>query len=326
MMTIRRFCITGALLAIATPLVGPVAAQSFPNRPLRIVVPYGPGGAPDILARLFSSLLQPAIGQPLVVDNRPGAGGNVGTDFVAKAPADGYTILMGTTANVSISPGLYTSMPYDSLKDLAPVALVAHSPLLLTISNVIPARDLKELIAYAKAHPGKLGYGTAGAGTIQHIAGAMFGGAAGLDLLHVPYKGTGQVMPDLIAGRVAMMFNSIAPMLPQVREGKLRAIGIASLKRSPLNPELPTLAESGLPGFDAAPWYAVFGPAGMPREAVSRLNQEIAKALGNPEVRDRYVQLGLEAASSTPEELYDLMRRDKERYAAIIKQHNIRLD
>jgi tripartite-type tricarboxylate transporter receptor subunit TctC len=303
-----------------------VSAQTYPNKPIKIIIPYGPGGAPDILGRLIGVKLQTSLGQPVVVENHPGAGGTIGTDFVAKSAPDGYTILVATTANLSISPHLYPKIPYNALKDFTPITLVANSPLILTISKNVPANSLKELIAYGKANPGKLNYASAGSGTIQHVAGALFANMAGIDAVHVPYKGTAQILPDLVAGRVNLMFNSPAPMLPLVKDGSLKAIGIGSLNRSPLNPEYSTISEQGLTGFDVAPWYAFFAPAGTPPAVIARLNKDITAALALPDVKDKYADMGLEVAPSTPAELAQVTKRDYDKFGKIIKDNNIKAE
>lgn len=302
------------------------SAQPYPNKPIKIVIPYGPGGAPDILGRLIGVKLQTSLGQPVVVENHPGAGGTIGTDFVAKSAPDGYTILVATTANLSISPHLYPKIPYNALKDFTPVTLVANSPLILTISKNVPANNLKELIAYGKANPGKLNYASAGSGTIQHVAGALLANMAGIDAIHVPYKGTAQILPDLVAGRVNLMFNSPAPMLPLVKDGSLKAIGIGSLNRSPLNPEFSTISEQGLTGFDVAPWYAFYAPAGTPPAVIARLNKDITAALSLPDVKDKYADMGLEVAPSTPAELAQVTKRDYDKFGKIIKDNNIKAE
>jgi tripartite-type tricarboxylate transporter receptor subunit TctC len=317
----KLFCIFTALLGL---MALQVSAQTYPNKPIKIVIPYGPGGAPDILGRLIGVKLQNSLGQPVVVENHPGAGGTIGTDFVAKSAPDGYTILVATTANLSISPHLYPKLPYNALKDLTPVSLLANSPLILTISKNIPANNLKELIAYAKANPGKLNYASAGSGTIQHVAGAMFASMAGIDAIHVPYKGTSQILPDLVAGRVNLMFNSPAPMLPLVKDGSLKAIGIGSLNRSPLNPEFSTISEQGLIGFDVAPWYAFFAPTGTPPAIIARLNKDITAALALPDVKEKYADMGLEVSPSTPAELAQVTKRDYDKFGKIIKDNNIK--
>jgi hypothetical protein len=315
---IRMIALVMGLLTIQ------VSAQTYPNKPIRIVIPYGPGGAPDILGRLIGVKLQASLGQPVIVENHPGAGGTVGTDFVAKSAPDGYTILVATTANLSISPHLYPKLPYNALKDLLPISLIANSPLILTISKDVPANNLKELIAYGKANPGKLNYASSGSGTIQHVAGAMFASMAGIDAVHVPYKGTAQILPDLVAGRVNLMFNSPAPMLPLVKDASLKAIGIASLNRSPLNPEYSTIAEQGLAGFEAAPWYAFYAPAGTPPAVIARLNKDITAALALPDVKEKYADMGLEVSPSTPAELAQITKRDYDKFGKIIKDNNIK--
>ena len=301
-----------------------VSAQTYPNKPIKIVIPYGPGGAPDILGRLIGVKIQTSLGQPVVVENYPGAGGMIGTDFVAKAPPDGYTILVATTANLSISPHLYPKMPYNALKDFTPITLVANSPLILTVSKNVPANNLKELIAYGKANPDKLNYASAGSGTIQHVAGALFANMAGIDAVHVPYKGTAQILPDLVAGRVNLMFNSPAPMLPLVKDGSLKAIAIGSLNRSPLIPEYSTVSEQGLAGFDVGPWYAFFAPAGTPPAVIARLNKDITAALALPDIKEKYADMGLEVAPSTPAELAQVTKRDYDKFGKIIKDNNIK--
>jgi tripartite-type tricarboxylate transporter receptor subunit TctC len=314
----RMIAILFGLMAIQ------VCAQTYPNKPIKIIIPYGPGGAPDILGRLIGTKLQTSLGQPVIVENHPGAGGTVGTDFVAKSAPDGYTILVATTANLSISPHLYPKLPYNGLKDFTPITLVANSPLILTVSKNIPANNVKELIAYGKANPGQLNYASSGSGTIQHVAGAMFTSMAGIDAVHVPYKGTSQILPDLVAGRVNLMFNSPAPMLPLVRDGSLKAIGIASLSRSPLNPEYSTISEQGLTGFEAAPWYAFYAPTGTPPAVIARLNKEIVAALSLTDIKEKYAEMGLEIAPSTPAELAQVTKRDYDKFGKIIKDNNIK--
>ncbi len=301
------------------------AQGTYPAKPIRIVVPYGPGGAPDILGRVIGQKLGAALGQSVIIDNKPGAGGNLGADAVAKSPPDGYTLLMTTTATQSINQSLYASMPYDGFKDFTPVSLVAYTAVMLVVANDVPAKSVKELVAHAKANPGKLTYASAGAGTVQHMSGAMFNGLAGVDTVHVPYKGSGQVMPDLVAGRVSMMFNSVAAVIPMVRDGKLRALGVSGSKRSGAAPDVPTIAEAGLPGFEASAWYALFAPASLPREITLKLNAELARVIAAPDVRERFSGLGLDPAVSTPEELGRMVQDDTVKWARVIKANNIQL-
>jgi tripartite-type tricarboxylate transporter receptor subunit TctC len=320
----RSLLAVGTLCAALMPAAA-IAQGAYPNKPIRVVVPYTPGGAPDILGRLIGQKLGSALGQQIVVDNKPGAGGNIGADAVARSAPDGYTLLMTTTATQSINQSLYPNMPYDGLKDFSPVSLVAYTPVMLVSGNALPANNLKELIAYAQANPGKLSYASAGQGTVQHISGVMFANLAKLDMVHVPYKGTGQITPDLIAGRVSLMFNSVAGVIPFVREKKLKAFGVSGKSRSLAAPEVPTIAEAGLPGFDASAWYAVYGPAGMPMDITQRLNGEINKIVASADMRERYTGLGLDPGTSTPAELGALTREDAAKWAKVIKDNRISL-
>ncbi|MBL8376452.1 MAG: tripartite tricarboxylate transporter substrate binding protein [Burkholderiales bacterium] len=318
----RRLALAGLLCAAALTSSA-ACAQAPTGKPVRIVVPFPPGGAPDILARLLGQRLGDALGQGVVVDNRPGAAGAIGAEAVAKAAPDGLTLLMSTTSIQSINPSLYPALPYDGARDFAPIAVVALTPVILVAANDTPARNLRELIAFGRANPDKLTYATAGAGTVQHIAAVMFDTAAGIKSVHVPYKGTGQLMPDLIAGRVSMMFNSVAAVGPMVKEGKLRGIAVTGARRSSGVPDVPTFAEAGLPGYEPSSWYAVLGPAGLPRDQVARLNAALVKVVTSAEVRERYAALGLDVLTSTPDELARLIRDDAAKWGAVIKANNI---
>ena len=300
-------------------------AQAWPSKPIRVVVPYGVGGAPDILARLYAQEMAAAFGT-LVVENKGGAGGNVGADVVAKAPPDGYTLLVTTAATHSINPALYSAMPYDSVKDFTPVGMLASTPLMLVSSAAGPLKSLADVLAQARAKPGELSYASAGNGTMQHIAGELLESMAKVRLTHVPYKGSGQVMADLVAGRVSIMFNSVAAVAPLVKDGRLRALAVTTPKRLPGWPNVPTMAEAGLPGFEASAWYAVFGPAGMSPEVVQRINNEMQRVMDLPAVRERYAALGLEPLKSTSAELGDTVKRDLQKWTAFIKERNIKAD
>jgi tripartite-type tricarboxylate transporter receptor subunit TctC len=288
-------------------------------------VPYGVGGAPDILARLFAQEMAGTLG-PAVVENKGGAGGNVGSDLVAKSPADGYTLLLTTAATHSINPALYPSMPYDSTRDFTPVGLVASTPLMLVASGSGPLKSLADVLAQARSQPGSVSYASAGSGTMQHIAGELMESMARVKGTHVPYKGSGQVMPDLVSGRVSIMFNSVAAVAPLVKDGRLRALAVTTPKRLPGWPDVPTMGEAGLPGFEASAWYAVFGPAGLPAEVVQRLNRELHRIVDLPAVRERYAMLGLEPLKSTPGELGDTVKRDLERWTAFIRERQIKME
>lgn len=324
-MTPRRQALRIVAALSALPATSWVRAQSWPSKPIRLVVPYGVGGAPDILARLFAQEMATTIGT-LVVDNKGGAGGNLGSDAVAKSPADGYNLLVTTAATHSINPALYASMPYDSTRDFTPISLVASTPLMLVASASGPLKSLADVLAQARAKPGEISYASAGNGTMQHIAGELMESMAKVKASHIPYKGSGQVMPDLVAGRVSIMFNSVAAVAPLVRDGRLRALAVTTPKRLPGWPDVPTMAEAGLPGFEASAWYAVFGPAGLPADIVQKLNRELHRVIDLPAVRERYATLGLEPLKGTPQELGDTVRRDLQKWTAFIKERNIKAD
>ena len=323
---IQRRQILRAVAALGAGVGGlPALAQAWPSKPIRVVVPYGVGGAPDILARLYAQEMAAAFGT-LVVENKGGAGGNVGADVVAKAPPDGYTLLVTTAATHSINPALYSAMPYDSVKDFTPVGMLASTPLMLVSSAAGPLKSLADVLAQARAKPGELSYASAGNGTMQHIAGELLESMAKVRLTHVPYKGSGQVMADLVAGRVSIMFNSVAAVAPLVKDGRLRALAVTTPKRLPGWPNVPTMAEAGLPGFEASAWYAVFGPAGMSPEVVQRINNELQRVMDLPAVRERYAALGLEPLKSTSAELGDTVKRDLQKWTVFIKERNIKAD
>lgn len=317
--TLNRRAVVTLTAAFA---IGGVRAQAWPSRPIRLVAPYAPGGGPDILARLFATEFDRLLG-PTVVDNRPGMGGSVGTDHVAKSAPDGYTLLLTTTATQSINPALYSSIPYDPARDFTPIARISTTPTVLVVANDVPARTLGELIEHARRNPGRLSYATAGPGTMQHITAELMRAQAGIELLHVPYKGTSQIIPDLVSGRVSMMFNSPAAVMQFVDQGKLRAIAITSAERVAQRPDLPTVAESGLPGFEASAWYALYGPPGLAPEIVERLNATVRRVLGTPQMQARLDALGMIAAPSSPQELAALGQRDLQKWSALIKARGI---
>ena len=291
-----------ALLAgsLAFSLGTPAAAQGYPNKPVRLVVTFPSGGAPDILARLFSEKAQ--LGQPVVVDNKPGAGGNIGADFVAKSAGDGYTLVLGTVGTHSINGSLYEKMPYDMVKNFSPVSLIASAPNLLVVHNDVPVKTVPEFVAYLKANPNKLSFGSPGIGTSVHVSGELFKSMTGTKMTHVPYKGRQYAIPDLVGGSIQLMFDNMPSALPMAREGKIRAIAVTTAKRSSAAPEIPTIAES-IPGFEATTWFALFAPAGTPKPVIDRLNAEVLRVFRLPEVADRLKTLGLEAVLSSPEEL-----------------------
>jgi tripartite-type tricarboxylate transporter receptor subunit TctC len=312
------------LFAWAAALAVPDAwSQAGSAKAIRLVVPYGPGGAPDILARLFAQEMAGAFGT-VVVENKGGAGGTVGADLVAKSAADSGTLLVTTAATHVINPALYPNFPYDPQRDFTPIALVASTPLMLVAAAQGPLKTLADVLAASRAQPGSITYASAGNGTMQHIAGALMESMARVQATHVPYKGSGQVMPDLIAGRVSIMFNSVAAVAPLVRDGRLRALAVTTRERLAGWSEVPTMAEAGLPGFEANAWYAVFGPPGLAAEQVQRVNRELQRILELPAVKERYAALGLEPLRSTPAELAETVRRDGQKWSAFIRERGIR--
>jgi len=312
----------GAAIA-ATPAA--IAQPASAAKPIHIVVTFTPGGAPDILARLIAEKLNAAWNQPVMVDNKPGAGGNTGADFVAKAPPDGATIVVGTVGTHAINGALYTRMPYDMVKDFAPVTLLATTPNLLVVNNDVRAKTLAELIALGKRE-GKMTFASSGSGTSIHVSGELFKTMTGIDMTHVPYKGRASAIPDLLGGRVTMMFDNMPSSLPLVKEGKLRALGVTSLKRSPAAPEIPTIAEQGLPGFEAVSWFALFAPAATPKPVVDRLQGEVKKILAMPDIAAKLAEAGLDAVGSTPEELAAYQRAEIAKWAKVVKDSGAKVE
>jgi len=302
-------------------------AQSYPSKPIRLVVPYPPGGPLDIMARAIGQKLTEAWHQPVVVDNRAGAGGNIGADLVAKSPADGYTLLMGAVATHAINPTLYAKIPYDPVKDFAPVALVAQVPNILVVNPAVPAKSVKELVELARAKPGYLNFGSGSTGSTGHLAGELFKTMAGVQMVHIPYKGGAPAMADLLAGQVQLMFDNLANALPNVRAGRLRALAVTTLARSPAMPDLPTMAESGLPGFDLTTWFGLMVPAGTPPEIVVKLNAEIVRALNAKDMRERLEKMGAEPpANNTPEHFAAFIRAEAGKYAKVVKDSGAKVE
>ncbi len=324
MKTLARIFIVTALVA-GVAAAGAAAAQGYPAKAVTIVVPFPPGGTTDVLARTIAQKMNEDWGQPVIVENKPGAGATIGAAQVAKAPADGYTLLMGAVHH-AIATSVYPKLPYDFQRDFAPVTIVAMVPNVLTVNPGVPAHSVKELIAWGKANPGRLSYGSNGQGTGQHLIGEQFAAMTGLDLLHVPYKGSGPLTTDLIAGQVSMSFDTITPVLPHIKAGKLRALAVTTGKRSAALPEVPTLAESGLAGFDQGTWFGLLAPAGTPKEIVAKLNAEVVKILRMPEVQKRFAEIGAEPVGNSPEAMAAIIRSDTEKYAAVVKKANIRIE
>ena len=312
------------LAAIFVPLAG-AQAQGYPARPIKIVVTFPLGGAPDILARLFGAKMQEHWGQPVIVDNRPGAGGNIGADYVAKSPADGYTLVMGTVGTHAINASLYSKMPYDPVRDFAPVILMAQTPNLLVVNNNVPAKTVQELIDYARANPGKLFFGSPGIGTSIHVSGELFNTLAGVKTVHVPYKGRQFAIPDLLGGQIQMMFDNMPSALPVAKEGKLRALAVTSAKRHPAAPEIPTMAET-LPGFEATSWFAVYAPAGTPADVVAKLNAEFNRIMTLADVREKLANIGLDMVGGPPEQLAEYTRAEIAKWAKVVKASGAKAD
>ncbi|VTU33243.1 Argininosuccinate lyase [Variovorax sp. SRS16] len=322
----RRSLVRASSVLVLSSLVGRAFAEAvWPARPIRIIAPFAPGGGPDILARLLAQQMGPALGS-IIVENRAGAAGNIGADYVAKAAPDGYTLLLTTTATQAINPALYAAIPYDPLRDFTPISMVASTPLMLAAAPDFEANNLKELLALAKAKPGKISFASAGIGTMQHMVGVLVEQRAQVEMLHVPYKGSSQIVSDLISGRVSIVFNSTAALGPMVRDGRLKALAVTSPQRLPAWPDVPTVSEAGLPGFEASAWYAVFGPAHLPPAIVQKLNREIVRAVASPACRDTYASLGLDAVTSTPQELGAVTQRDLATWSGIIKEKHIRAE
>jgi len=295
-------------------------AQTYPSRPVRIVVPLSPGGFADTPARMLAPRLSDQFGRQFFVENKPGAGGTIGADFVAKSAPDGYTLLLTGTPHV-ISAHLYKKMPYDALRDFTPIALIASGPYALVVNPTkLPVGSVRELVAAAKAQPGKIDYASSGNGSAQHLVGALFNSMAGVELNHVPYKGSGPAMQDLIAGQVGVSFAGIPNVLGHVKAGRLRALGVTTAKRWSELPELPTLAEAGVAGYEATLWLNISGPAGMPGELVQRLNAEIAKALRDPQVQTNFRSAGVEAAAMPPDELSAFIRAEYDKWGRVVRE------
>ena len=319
--------IASVLLVAFHTVAGAQSSDTFPSKHVRIVVPYPPGGASDIISRLLAERMTPALGQPVVVENKPGAGGNIGADAVAKAAPDGYTLLMGNIGPNAISPGLYKSLAFDPVKDFTTITMVSSVPIVLVVNpNVVPVRNVQELIAYAsKANP-TLAYASAGSGSSNHLAMELFKSIGKVDLQHVPYKGGGPAMTDLLAGQVGVAFDTLPVVIPHVRAGKLRALAIAGTARTPLLPDVPTVAESGLPTYAASSWGGIMAPAGVPPHVVTRLQQEVVKVLRMPDIKERLASQGIEVVESTPAEFSTFLKAEISKWSGVIKSANVKIE
>jgi tripartite-type tricarboxylate transporter receptor subunit TctC len=312
------------VLAIVPSANKSIAQDAYPDRSVRIVVGFAAGGPVDIIARIIADRLAKTWGQPVVVENVPGSAGNIAGARVAKAAPDGYTLLMATNAQLAINPSLYSKMPFDPAKDLVPITLAVYSPNILVIPPEIPAKSVSDLVAYARANPGKLTFGSAGTGTTQHLSGELFKAMAHLDIQHVPYGGAAPVTTDLLAGRITMFFGNVAPLIPLVQSGKLRALAVTSAKRFPMFPDLPTMIESGFPGFEAILSIGLTAPTGTPPAVISKIHDDAAHILSLPDIRKRLAEIGMEVIANSPSEFSAAMTAEMPQWAKVIKNAGIR--
>ena len=317
------------LIAIAVFMCGTAAhhapAQTYPAKPIRVIVPLAAGGPGDVLARAVGQKLSEQVAQAVVIDNRPGANTNVGNEFVAKAPADGYTLL-ATASTLTINPSLYPALPYDAIRDFAPITLIGSAPLILVVHPSLPVKSVKELAALAASKPGQLYYGSAGNGSVLHLAGEMFNSAARVKLVHVPYKGVTNAFSDLLGGQISIMFPGAPIALPQARAGKLRALATTGAKRTPAAPELAPVADSGFPGYEISVWYGILAPANTPPMVVSRLHTEISRIVQLPDIRERWAALGAEPLHNTPEQFAAFLKSDLGKWAKVVRDSGAKID
>lgn len=325
MKPLRRIAQLAFSVAALAVMVGSASAQTYPRKPIRWIVPFPPGGSTDLLARVVGQKLTEAWGQQVIVENKGGAGGTLGAAEAARAPADGYTLLMGAIHH-TIASSVYPKLPYDIQKDFAPITVVAIVPNVQVVNPSVPANSTKELIAYAKANPGKLTYGSAGMGTAHHLIGEQFNLQAGVNILHVPYKGSSPAVADLIGGQVLIMYDTVASCLPHIKSGKLRPLAVATAKRSSALPDVPTIAEAALPGFEVTTWFGALAPVKTPKEIVVKLNGEIVKILAMPDVRKRLLDAGAEPVGNSPEQMAAQIKKETGEFAKIVKQAKITVE
>ena len=322
----RRNLISLSVLASMTALGGlPVFAQSYPTKPIRMIVPFPAGGATDILARALSQKLGEKIGQTVVVENRPGAGGTIGADAAAKSVADGYTLLLATSSTHSIGPAINPKIPYNAEADFTPIVYVASSPNVVVVPNTLPVKNMRELIDYARKNPGKLNYASSGNGTIVHLTTEYFKAQSDTFILHIPYRGTALAIPDLVSGKVDVLFDSFVTGMPHVKDGKLRALAVTTAKRSALAPDMPTVSEV-LPGFESVTWFGLYGPKGLPQDLTLKVNQAVNAALTDSDVKERFARLGAEPAGGTPQAFAAMVKADNTKWKKIILERKISVD
>ena len=320
----KLHCLLAGAIACILPLGA--LAQDYPAKPIKLVVGFAPGGFTDVAARMIALDLQKRIGQPVIVDNKAGATGTIGADAVAKAAPDGYTLLLAHQNSNAVAPALFPKLPYNVIKDFTPITMVASTPLLMIVNPAVPANDVASFIAFAKKDKGALRFASSGSGSSQHLGAAQFMMATQTEMTHIPYKGSAQALNDLLSGQVELNFDSPPPTLQFIKAGKLRALGITSAKRSPLLPEVPTMAEAGLPGFEFTQWFGVVGPAGLPASILAKLNEAINAGLASPEMREKFAALGATPLGGTPEEFAKTIRIDTQRFAKLVSDAKIKLD
>ena len=322
----RPTTLIAMLAACACLAAGTTLAQPYPSRPVRMIVPFPPGGATDLLARVVAQKLGDGLGHQVVVDNRPGAGGTIGSRLMLDAQADGYTILMSSVSTHAIGPHLYAKPPYDPMKDFTAISEVSVTPTVLMVSGTLPVNSLKEFIALAKSRPGKLNYGSSGVGTQFHLSGELFKLLTGVDMAHIPYKGTALVYPDLFSGQVSMMFDTLSVAIPFIKAGRVKALGVTGTKRTPTLPDVPTIAEAGVAGFNADLWLGVWGPAKLPQEITDKLASEIARLLKLSDVRDRLAAQGMEPVGNTPAQFAEFVRRENAQWSKVVKAAGVKAE
>jgi tripartite-type tricarboxylate transporter receptor subunit TctC len=313
-----------AVVALALASMQPAHAQSYPDKPIRIVIPFPAGGGPDLVARLIAPKLTEALGQPIVFDYRVGANGTIGNEFVARSAPDGYTLLMGAAGALTVAPHVYAKVQFDTFKDFEPIALVGTSPYIVALHPSVPASSVAELTAYAKANPGKLNYGSSGTGGLPHLAGELYERLAGVDLVHVPYKGIAPAITDLVGGQVQLLFGDVGLVLPHVKAGNLKAIAVTSKQRATPLPDVPTMIEAGVPGYQMGTWWGLLAPAGTPRPIIARLSAEVRKALSLPEIQNAFKARSLEYELTTPEQFAARIRDEYDTWGRIVKEANIK--
>jgi tripartite-type tricarboxylate transporter receptor subunit TctC len=310
------------LILVAAPVA---QAEDWPTKPVKLIVPFPPGGGTDAFARPLAAMLSKQLGQQFIIDSRGGAGGNIGADLAAKSAPDGYTFLLGAVHH-TVAVSVYKSLPYDLEKDLVPVTGVGYVPDVLVVSNKMPAKDIRELIAYSRANPGKVNYGSSGNGTTRHLAGEIFNSLTGTSMIHVPYKGSGPAMLALLGNEIDLIFEGLGSASPHIRGGKIRALAVTSPKRSPAFPDIPTMAEAGVPGFESLSWYGLWAPAGTPREIILKLQIETAKALATPELRGIWAMQGAEPGGESSEQFAKLVRAEIEKWGKVVRQNKVTID